>query len=142
VLAAINSNITITLADAFSTRDPLNYIGQSLYSADPYLAVYMDEFRIYNGPLTVGQIKADAALGPNQLIGTSTNASLSASLSGGHLAIKWPTTAALVNLMSTPTLGAGAVWTPVNGTLVTDGGGNYQMTIPITGSAQFFRLQK
>lgn len=142
VLAAINSNITITLADAFFTGDPLNYIGRSLYSADPYLAVYMDEFRIYNGPLTVGQIKADAALGPNQLIGTSTNASLSASLSGGHLAIKWPTTAALVNLMSTPTLGAGAVWTPVNGTLVTDGGGNYQMTIPITGSAQFFRLQK
>ena len=67
MLAAINSSITITMADAMATGDPLNYVGHSLYSADPYLALNMDEFRIYSGPLTAGQIKADAALGPNQL---------------------------------------------------------------------------
>jgi hypothetical protein len=142
VLAAINSSITITLADALSTGDPVNYIGHSLYSADPLMAVTMNEFRIYDGPLSAAQIAADHALGPNQLIGTSTSVTLSASLSGGSLVIKWPTTSALVNLMSTPALGSGAVWTQVNGTLATDGSGKYQMTIPITGSAQFFRLQQ
>jgi hypothetical protein len=141
VLAAINSSITITMADALSTGDPYNYIGRSQYSADPYLNAYIDEFRIYKGPLTAGQIKADAALGPNQLIGTSTNVSLTATLSGSSLVIKWPTTSALVSLMSSPVLGSGAVWTQV-GTVPTVVGGNYQVTIPATSSVQFYRLQQ
>jgi hypothetical protein len=121
--------------------DPLNYIGKSLYNADPTLNGSVDEVRIYKGPLTAGQILADHALGPNQLIGTSTNVSLSASVSGGNVVISWPTTSALVDLISSPVLGPGAVWTPVsNGSLVVVGG-NYQMTIPVTGSARFFRLQ-
>lgn len=141
MLAGINSAITITLADALFTGDPLNYIGHSLYSADPFLAGYLDEFRIYNGPLTPGQIKADAALGPNQLIGVSTNTSLTAISSGGNLIIKWPTNSALVSLMSSPVLGSAAVWTQVNAVPVVVGG-NYQVTIPATGSAQYFRLQQ
>jgi hypothetical protein len=141
VLAAINNNVGNPLA-ATLAADPLNYLGLSLYASDPFLSASIDEFRIYSGPLTAGQIAADYALGPNQLIGTSMNVTLSASLAGGNLVIKWPTTSALVNLMSTPTLGAGAVWSQANGTLTTDGSGNYQMTIPVNGSAQFFRLQQ
>jgi hypothetical protein len=57
------------------------------------------------------------------------------------LIVKWPTTSALVNLMSSPVLGSGAVWTPASGTL-TATGGNYQMTMPMTGSTMFFRLQQ
>jgi hypothetical protein len=140
ILAGINTAITVTLADALSTGDPLNYIGHSLYSADPFLAGNIDEFRIYDGPLTAGQIKADAALGPNQLIGVSTNTSLMAIKSGGNLIIQWPTTSALVSLMSSPVLGNGAVWTQVSVVPVVVGG-NYQVTIPTTGSAQYFRLQ-
>ena len=121
--------------------DPQNYIGQSLYVNDPGLLANIDEFRIYNGPLTPAQIAADYALGPNQSFGTSTNVSLSASVSGGNLVIKWPTTSALVTLLSSPSLGAGAVWTPVSAAL-TVAGGNYQMTVPDTGTAQFFRLQQ
>jgi hypothetical protein len=123
--------------------DPFNYLGSSLYSADAGLLASIDEFRIYTNALTAAQIAADHALGPNQFIGTSTaTVILSASRSGGNLIIKWPTTSALVNLVSSPALGAGAVWTPVNGTLTTDGSGHYQMTIPASGSAQFFRLQQ
>ena len=121
--------------------DPINYIGQSLYATDPGLLANVDEFRIYRGALTVSQVAADKALGPNQLIGSSTSVSLSASVSGGNLVLKWPTTSALVTLMSSPVLGAGAVWTPVANTLTTDGSGNYQMSVPMTGSARFFRLQ-
>ena len=141
VLAAINSSITILLPDALSTGDPYNFIGHSLWINDPYLATHVDEFRIYNGPLTAGQIKADAALGPNQLIGTSTNVSLTMTHTNSNVVFSWPTTSALVNLVSSPVLGAGAVWTPVNlGSLVVVGG-NYQVTVPATGNARFFRLQ-
>jgi hypothetical protein len=139
-LVALNSSITISLAAAFATGDPLNYIGHSLYSADPYFSASVDEFRIYNGPLQAPAIKADAALGPNQLIGTATNISLTAAMSGGNVVLSWPTTSALVNVQTSSALGNGAVWTTANGTL-TVSGGNYYMTIPAGTGAQFFRLQ-
>jgi len=140
VLAAINNNVSSPLASTLGS-DPLNFLGQSLYASDPFLNASIDEFRIYNGPLSAAQIMADHALGPNQLIGTSTHVSLHAALSGGNLVVTWPTTSALVDLMSSPVLGAGASWTSVGGPL-TVVGGNYQMTIPVTGSARFFRLQQ
>jgi hypothetical protein len=124
--------------------DPINYIGQSLYTADPGLLANIDEFRIYTNVLTAAQIAADHALGPNQFIGTNMNVKLNASLTGDpFIVINWPTNSALVNLMSSPALGSSAVWTSAsNGSLVV-AGTNYQMTIPIIpGSAQFFRLQK
>lgn len=123
--------------------DPNNYIGQSLYATDPGMLANVDEFRIYNTALTPGQIAADHALGPNQLIGTSTIVSLTATISGGNIVLKWPTTSALVSVMTSSSLGAGAVWTPAAGTLITtDAGSNYQMTVPGSGTAQFFRLQQ
>ncbi len=141
VLAAINSAITILLTDATSTGDPYNYIGHSLYSADPYMPVTLDEFRIYQGPMSVGQIQADAALGPDQLVGTSTRVSLSATRSGRNLQLQWSTNSALVNLMSSPRLGTGATWSPVIAPLAIVGG-NYQATVAASSSAQYFRLQQ
>ena len=118
-----------------------NYIGQSLYLGDPGLLANIDEFRIYNGPLTAAQIAADNALGPNQLRGTSTNVKLSAKVSGDPgVVLSWPTTSALVTLMTSPVLGPGAVWTQVNTSGLTVAGGNYQITVPATGNA-FYRLQ-
>jgi hypothetical protein len=122
--------------------DPLNYIGHSLYNADPTLNGSIDEFRIYSGPLTPAQVAADYALGPNQLLGTVTNGiSLAVKMVSGNVIISWPTTSALVTLASSAKLGSGASWTAVNGTLSV-AGGNYQMTVPLSASAQFFRLQQ
>jgi hypothetical protein len=121
---------------------PFAYIGNSLYSADPTLNASIDEFRIYNGPLTAAQVAADHALGPNQFIGTSTSVSLHVASSGTNVVVKWPTTSALVTLLSSPVLGSGAVWTQVGGTLTTDGSGNYQMTVPVSGTASYFRLSQ
>ncbi len=123
------SILPITLA-----ADPLNYIGESLYQgnpnvtpvvpSDPGLLANIDEFRIYTNALTAAQVAADHALGPNQFIGTSLNVSLSAVASGANTILKWPTTSALVSLMSSPVLGSGAVWTSVpSGALTTDGSG-------------------
>lgn len=141
VLAVINSNVSNPLAATLGA-DPLNYIGESLYGSDPFLNATIDEFRIYNGPLTAGQIAADDALGPNQVIGSNANVSLSVSAASGNLVIKWPTSSALVTLMSSPVLGAGAVWTQVSSVPNIDGNNNYSMTIPAAGATQFFRLQK
>jgi hypothetical protein len=141
VLAAINSAITITMADAMASGDPYNYIGHSLWSADPYLATTMSEFRIYSGPLSAAQVRADAALGVDQVIGTSTNVALAATVSGSNLMIKWPTTSALVTLLSSPVLGTGAVWTEVT-TLPTVVSGNYQVALTKSAAARFYRLKK
>lgn len=139
ILATINNNVTHPLAQTLGT-DPLNYLGLSLYGSDPLITATIDEFRIYSGPLTAGQIAADYALGPNQLIGTNQNIWLSAAASGGNLIFNWPTNSALVNLMSSPTLGAGANWSAVTGP-ITIAGGNYQMSVPAAGAVRFFRLQ-
>jgi hypothetical protein len=141
VLAAMNSSIAIMMPDVTSTGDPLNYIGQSLYSADPSMPATIDEFRVYQGPLTFGQIKADAALGADQLIGGSANVSLTAKRVGGNIVISWPTNSALNDLISSSKLGAGAAWTSTTAvpTIVS---GNFQVTLPTTAAAQFFRLQK
>lgn len=141
VLAAINTSVSITLAGALATGDPDNYIGRSLYNTDPYFSCSIDEFRIYSGPMTAGAIQADAVLGPDQLIGTSTNVSLSATKSGGNIMLSWPTTSALVNVLASPKLGPGATWAPVTGTMSVVGG-NYHMVVPATGAAQYFRLQQ
>jgi len=140
VLAAINNSVTHPLAATLGS-DPLNALGVSLYAADPYLTGSIDEVRIYNGPLSAAQIAADYALGPNQLIGTSRNVSLAASLSGSNVTLAWPTNSALVDVIASPVLGAGAAWTSVNRPL-TVVGGKYQMTVPATGSARYFRLQQ
>jgi hypothetical protein len=120
--------------------DNLNYIGHSLYNADPTLNGSIDEFRIYSGPLTSAQVAADHALGPNQLLGTSTNVTLTATRTSGSVVITWPTTSALVSLVSSPQLGSGAVWTPVSASLSVVGG-NYQVTLSASSGAAFFRLQ-
>jgi hypothetical protein len=119
--------------------DPINYIGQSIYSTDPGLLANYSEFRIYNTPLTPAQIAADHALGPNRVIGTSTNVTLTASAAGGNVTIAWPTTSQLVSLVSSPVLGAGAVWTPVTAPM-TAPGANYQVVMPASSTARFFRL--
>jgi hypothetical protein len=87
-------------------------------------------------------VSATQVLGPNQVIGSSTNVSLSVTASGGILNLKWPTTSALVNVLTSANLGAGAVWTPANGALSLDGSGNYKLTMPVSTSTQFFRLQQ
>lgn len=123
--------------------DPVNYIGHSLYSADPTLNGSVSEFRIYSTALTPSQIAADYALGPNQVIGTSAAAvTLNVNRSSSHVVFTWPTSSAAVTLLSSPVLGSKAVWTPVNlpSGAMTVSSGNYQVTMPASGSVQFFRL--
>jgi Glycosyl hydrolase catalytic core/Concanavalin A-like lectin/glucanases superfamily/Ricin-type beta-trefoil lectin domain-like len=76
VLAGINTAETVSLA---SVNDVYSYLGRSLYTADPYAPLNVDEFRIYNGALSAQQVALDAASGPGQII-TNPGALLSVQL--------------------------------------------------------------
>jgi len=60
---------------------------------------------------------------------------------GGLVVISWPASATGYNLTSVAALGAGASWQSAGGTPTVLNGIN-QVTIPVTNSAQFFRLVK
>jgi hypothetical protein len=71
-----------------------------------------------------------------------TQVSLNISKAGpGSLLISWPQTAAGYVLKSSAVLGTGANWQTVSGspTVVQ---GNYQLTVPSSKAAEFFKLQK
>jgi Glycosyl hydrolase catalytic core/Ricin-type beta-trefoil lectin domain-like len=63
--AASNNGITTGLS---AVNDAFSYLGKSLYNADPYAPIKVDEFRIWNGVLAQQQIALDAASGPTQII--------------------------------------------------------------------------
>jgi hypothetical protein len=110
-------------------------IGHSPF-ADPGINGSIDEFRIYRGRLAPDEIQAMDVLGPNAL--PTTTASLSATRSGGNIVLSWPVAAAGFSVQVRSSLGSGG-WTtlPNAPTLV---GSTWQVTVPATGTAQFYRL--
>ncbi len=136
VLAAMNSAVTVPMSSVSSV---LNYIGRSLYDADPYPDLSLDEFRIYNGPLQTDEIAATQILGPNQLLSTASPA-ISASASGGYLTLSWPLASAGCTVMTTTNL-VGGLWTAsaVTPQII---GNQWNVAVPVAENARFYRLQK
>jgi alpha-L-arabinofuranosidase len=134
VLAGINNAVTDPLTDVATNE---TYIGRSVYTQDPYGSLILDEFRIWNGALTPLQIAASQVLGPNQVL-SANSPTLAAAISGTNLTLSWPLAAAGFTLESTTNLAANA-WTSVSATpqIVSS---QCQATVPLSGSAQFFRL--
>lgn len=64
-LAGRNTNPTVR--DLTKVQDIRNYIGRSLYSADPYLDGSVDEVRIFDGALSSLQVALDFASGPDKV---------------------------------------------------------------------------
>ena len=136
VLAVQNTAVTVPFS---SVNDLYSYIGRSLYSGDSYFDAGIDEFRIYNGVLHADEITASQVLGPNQLLSFGSPA-INVSLSGSNLTLAWLLSSAGFTLMSRTNLASGA-WTAVAQApqIV---GNQWQVTVPISGNAQFFRLQQ
>jgi hypothetical protein len=123
-------------------NDVHNWLGKSLYQADPGLTGEIDEFRVYAGALTPAQLAASFAAGPDTValappIGVGPK--LTVSTSGANLIIAWPTSATGFSLKTSPTLGTGANWTTVSTPPVVVGDKN-QVTVPIGTGAAFYRL--
>jgi uncharacterized protein YjdB len=136
VLAAINDAVTVQFS---SVDDLFSYIGRSLYSGDSYYNFSLDEFRIYNGALSADEIAATQALGPNQIL-SAANPTLGAAISGANLTLSWPLTSDSFTLQSETNLSS-SLWTNVlpAAQIV---GGQWQVTVPISGVAGYFRLAR
>ena len=114
-------------------------LGRSPWSGDPWLAGSIDEFRIYADAMLPSDLAAAQTVGPNVVL--TTNVSLTSTMLGGNLIMNWPVAGSGFTLVSSPTLGSGAVWTPVNLTPSIIGTNNQVSVVPINATL-FFRLQR
>ena len=113
-----------------------SWIGRSPHAVDPYVNANVNEFRIYRGRLAPDEIRAADVIGADQLL--ATNATMTTAMSGSNLILSWPVASAGFSVQSRTSLSAGSWQTLTNApTLV---GGNWQVTLPLSGSSQFFRL--
>lgn len=113
-----------------------NWIGYSPYG-DPGINGSVDEYRIYQGRLSPEEILASDVLGPNLTL--STVATLHATTSGGKITLSWPVANAGFALQTTSNLLDHASWLTLTNApaLVTT---QWQITLPTSGSGQFYRL--
>ena len=138
VLVSQNTAITVPMS---YVDDVINYIGHSLYTADPHEDLNLIEFRIYNGALSPADVAASQTLGPSEVLGSSPKPGLTASVASGSFVISWPVSGATgFSLYSSSTLGPDAVWTLVS-TTPTVVGQNYQLSIPAKGTSEFYILK-
>jgi hypothetical protein len=123
----------LTLSNQFA------YVGGPVNWIEPFLNGTIDEIRLYYGALSATQIAADNAAGPDSVPASPT---LTAVLSGQSLLVSWPAASAAFGftLESSPALSGPSVnWQPVGGT-PTPNGANLTLSVPLSGSAAFFRL--
>jgi len=124
-------------------RDVKCWIGRSLYAADAGLYGSIDEFRIYAGALSPADIAANYAAGPNVVRASLLPVArpiLSVKAVGNNIQLAWPEWAGDFTLESTPSLPA-STWTVVSGTRITNDS-IITITLPITGTQQYYRLRK
>jgi hypothetical protein len=139
VAVGTNANLTLTPASLGTTG--INYLGKSQYAVAS-LNGALDEFRVYNVALTPSEIAAAAALGPDELLST-TSPPLSIALAGPDLKLSWPlantgfTLQARTNLTSDEWLD---VVTPAPEIV----GDEWQVVLPPLGGggSRFYRLVK
>jgi alpha-L-arabinofuranosidase len=137
VLSGINTSVTVPLS---SVTDLYSFIGKSLYSGDPYPGLSVDEFRIYNGSLYASDITATQLLGPEHLLSTASPP-LAVSSRNGFLTLSWPLAASGYTLLSKTNLSLGT-WHPADTPAPQPNGGQWQVTLPMTRTAEYFRLQR
>ena len=140
--AAVGTNSAMTLTPSSLGNTANNYIGRSQYSADPYLNDVIDEFRIYSVALSASEIAATDALGPNQVLST-TSPPISIVPTAANLTLTWPLVSAGFTLQSCTNLVFGG-WANVTSPAPQIIGGQWQVTLPASGSANstFYRLVK
>jgi hypothetical protein len=136
VLAARNSSVTVPMS---SVTNLFSYIGRSLYSGDAYFNFNLDELRIYNGALSPTEIAATQALGGDGVLMTNAPV-VKAVVTGGNLTLSWPLGSAGYTVLTTTNLVSG-IWTTaaVTPQIVS---GQWQVSPPLGGGIQYFRLQK
>lgn len=131
----LEGSVTGLVAPASSAGNVSATIGHSPFN-DPGINGSVDEFRIYNGRLAPDEIVATDVIGRNAL--PTTVATLSAQVSGGNVVLSWPVAAAGFSIQARSAFGTGG-WTTLSNAPVLVGN-TWQVTLPATGAAQFYRL--
>lgn len=135
VVSTLNSAVP-SLVDI---NDAINVIGASPVGVDPYLVANIHEFRVYQGVLSQQAVALNDAVGPANYIQLSANPKISVSKSGTNIALSWPAGDFNFAVQSTPVLSGAPTWTTLtNAPALT--GTNWQVSLPVTGAAQFFQL--
>lgn len=137
VLAGINNAVTVPFT---SVNNFYSYIARSLYSGDPYPDLSLDEFRIYSGALYSDEIAATEALGPTQVLSTASPV-IGVSVAGTNLALSWPLASAGFTLQFRTNLLFGA-WADVGSPTAQVVGNQWQILLPRSGEARYYRLLK
>ncbi len=111
-------------------------IGHSPFN-DPGINGSVDEFRIYRGKLSAEEVAASQVLGPDVLL-SILPPTLSASKAGANVLLSWPVAAAGFAVEASSDL---STWTTLS-TAPTLVGTTWQLSVPASGTARFFRLVK
>jgi hypothetical protein len=114
-----------------------SWIGYSPYG-DPGIDGSVDEYRIYRGRLSPEEIKASDVIGPDATLST-TNAALSASFSSGTIVLAWSVTNAGFAVEARTSLSPGTPWTTLTNAPILVGN-QWELTVPNSGTNQFYRL--
>jgi hypothetical protein len=114
-----------------------SWIGYSPYG-DPGITGSIDEYRIYDGRLSLEEIQASDVLGPDVVLST-TNAPFTAKASSGNIVLTWPDASAGFAVEGKSSLSPNTPWTTLTNapTLV---GSQWELILPTTGGDQFYRL--
>ncbi len=141
---AIYTNGTL-LASATGITPPLtgtspawSFIGQSLFGTDAWLNAALDEFRIYDGRLSPGQIAANNQLGPSI---ATVPVGLSARGTGPNFNLTWPSYGIGYTAEFSAGLGANASWSPISDTPALSNN-LWQLALPRTNNTGFIRLAR
>jgi len=103
---------------------------------DPMFQGSYNDFRIWNGALTSGQVANLYASGPEIIAGPA----LQIAPSGNKITLMWPANASGFTLQSSLSLSP-VNWTAVTGTATVSNGLNV-LTVPASGADTFYRLKK
>jgi hypothetical protein len=131
----LQGNLPNMVAPASSAGMLSATIGHSPFN-DPGINGSIDEFRIYKGLLSPDEIVASDILGPNQTL--STTASLTVSQSSGSLLLNWPLANAGFSVQTSTNLTSS--WITLTNVPALSSSNTWQITVPTSGGAQFFRL--
>lgn len=122
------------------TGDVNNWLGRSQFAADAMFAGKYNEVRIYKGALTPSSVAASFASGPTKLPENVPVPVIGVRREGGNIVVTWPSASTGFTLEGASSV-TSASWTGLG-----DGspavGGNFQVTVPVTGDARFLRLRR
>jgi len=132
----LEGSVTNLVAPASSAGTVSASIGHSPFN-DPGINGSIDEFRVYNGLLAPDEIVASDLLGPNQTL--STTASSSVLRSSGNTVLNWPLADAGFSVQVSSNL-SNPNWITLTNVPSLSSSNTWQISVPTSGGAQFFRL--